>query len=184
MQSSADHGDRVRNAETAASIADTLRGDFAAFKSALIPLEGYFRDLWASMKFDPTTKESLVALFTEQKKRCEVTGHLLDNIVSRYDRFLGLVSYLHLHSSCRLIKHVTAAELHQYPDGRRDEACFRTKCRNDSHYGRPHEADCRGNDTDEELDKTKCRSNTENGTARRTGSKTVNTERPTGAGIV
>ena len=104
MQSSADHGDRVRNAENAARVADTLRGDFAAFKSALIPLEGYFRDLWSAMKFDPATKESLVALFNEQKKLCEVTGHLLDNIVSRYDRFLGLVLYLHLHSNRRLIK--------------------------------------------------------------------------------
>ena len=104
MQSSPDYGDRVRNAQTSARIADTLRFDFAAFNSALIPLEGYFQGLWSAMKFGPTIRESLVTLFTEQKRRCEVTRNLLDNIVSRYDRFLGSVLYLLVHSNCRLIK--------------------------------------------------------------------------------
>ena len=104
FQDSADHYDRLQNAEISSRISDMLRGDFAVFQSALIPLEQYFQDLWTTMKFGPAIKKELGALFTEQKKRCEVTGHLLDNIVSRYDRFLGLVSYLYLHCNGRLIK--------------------------------------------------------------------------------
>jgi len=114
LQGSDDHYHRVRRAETSARIADMLRGDFAVFQSALLPLERYFQDLWSMINFSPDIRASLGALFVEQKKRCEVTGHLLDNIVSRYDRFLGTVSYLHLHSKARLIESETAAALHQY----------------------------------------------------------------------
>jgi hypothetical protein len=87
------------------------------FQSALTSLEKFFQDLWCTMNLDPNIGESLGALLTKQKRHSEVTSLVLDNVVSRYDRFLNLVSYLHPHSNECLIKKVTVAELHQYTDG-------------------------------------------------------------------
>jgi hypothetical protein len=98
-------------------MADMIRGDFMVFQSALTSLEEYLQDFWRILNLDPAIKESLGALFMEQRKQCEVIESSFDNVVSRYDRFLNLVPYLHPHSNGCLIKNVTAAELHQYTDG-------------------------------------------------------------------
>jgi len=92
-----DHNARVRSAEDYAGSVDVMRGDFIAFKDALVSLEQYFQQMWSLLSLDPNISESLGALFTEQKKSCEATSHLLDNIVSRYDRYLNLVSVPHPH---------------------------------------------------------------------------------------
>jgi hypothetical protein len=99
LNSKADHDKRVRNAEINVRLADEMRCDFMCFQSALASLEKYFQALWCTMKLDPSIGESLGALFIEQKKHSEVTSLVLDNVVSRYDRFLNLVSYLHPHSN-------------------------------------------------------------------------------------
>jgi hypothetical protein len=117
LDSSADHDDRVRSAEVEIRLADEMRYDFMTFRLALTSLEKYFQDLWCTMKLDPNTGESLCALLTEQKKHSKATSLILDSVVSRYDRLLNLVSYLHPHSNECLIENVTVAELHQYPDG-------------------------------------------------------------------
>jgi len=92
-----DHNTRVRSAENYAGTADMMRGDFIAFKHALASLEQYFQQIWSLLSLDPNISESLGALFTEQKNSCEATSHLLDNIVSRYDRYLNLVLDPHPH---------------------------------------------------------------------------------------
>jgi len=117
LDSSADHDTRVRAADAFARAADTRVGDFKAFQSALTSLEEYLQDFWHILNLDPAGKASLDALITEQRKQCTVIAPLLDNIVSRYDRSLNLVTYLHLHSNECLIKNGTATELHQYTDG-------------------------------------------------------------------
>ena len=95
----ADHEDRVRRAEIRATVADELRGHVKVFQSALISLETYFQGFWDTMNLDPNTRESLCALITEQRNHCEVTSHLVDNIVTRSDRFLNLVWCLYPHSN-------------------------------------------------------------------------------------
>jgi len=135
LDNSADHNRRVQIAELSARLADCTRGDFMALRSALNSLEQYFQDLWCTLKLDPATGEPLSALFLEQKKYCEVTGHFLDSLVSRYDRFLNLVWSLRSHSNWCLIQHVTAAELHQYPDDR-------TKCGGYEENGRACGPEC------------------------------------------
>jgi hypothetical protein len=117
LDSSTDHEERVRRAEADATVADEMRYDFITYRLALKSLEKYFQDLWCTMKLDPNIGESLGALLTEQKKHSEATSLVLDSVVSRYDRFLNLVSYLHPHSNECLIENGTVAELHQYPDG-------------------------------------------------------------------
>ena len=99
LDSGADHNVRVRAAEAFARFADMTRGDFTIFKNSLVSLERYFRDLRSPLNLDSHIRGSLSVSFTEQKERCEATSHLLDNVVSRYDRFLNLVSYLHPHSN-------------------------------------------------------------------------------------
>src|SRR5258706_3591080 len=93
-----DHHGRVRAAEAFASHADRTRGDFVVFRKAFVSLEQSFRGSKFPFTFNAHIRESLNASFTEQKELCEVTSHLFDNIVSRYDRFLNLVSHLHPHS--------------------------------------------------------------------------------------
>jgi hypothetical protein len=114
LNSDADHDSRVRDAEIHARVADRLRGDFKAFQSALTSLEEYLQSFWRILKLDPAVKESLDALIMEKRKQCEAIDLLLDSIVSRYDRFLNLVTHLHPHSNGCLIKNDTATELHQY----------------------------------------------------------------------
>src|SRR5260221_272667 len=121
LDSDADHNASVRTAELDARVADMMKGDFMVFQSALTSLEEYLQHFWRILNLDPAVKESFGVLFTKQRKEFEATSLLHDNIVSRYDRFLNLVSYLHSYSNGRLIKNITAAELHQYPNGRRDE---------------------------------------------------------------
>jgi len=99
LDKTANHEDRVRTAEKNATLADELKGDVKAFQSALISLEKYFQGFWDTMNFDPDTRESLCALITEQRNHGEVTSHLVDNIVTRYDRFLNLVWCLDPHSN-------------------------------------------------------------------------------------
>ena len=99
FDNSADHDARVRSAEVDARSADQMKGDFMAFQSALASLEEYLQDFWRILNLDPYIKESVGALFMEQRKQCEVTRQRLDTLVSRYDRFLNLVPYLHSHSN-------------------------------------------------------------------------------------
>jgi hypothetical protein len=99
LDSSADHEDRVRTAEVDVRLADEMRCDFMTFRLALTSLEKYFQDLWCTMKLDSNIGESLGALLIEQKRHSEATSLILDSVVSRYDRFLNLVSYLHPHSN-------------------------------------------------------------------------------------
>ena len=80
----------MRVAEVTARLTDQIKCDFTAFQLALASVEKS-HDLWHMLKLDLATRESLGALFTEQKKRCEVTSLFLDSLVSRYDRFLNLV---------------------------------------------------------------------------------------------
>jgi len=98
------HGHLVRSVEIKSRITDMMRGDFLAFQSALTTLEKYFQALWCTMNLDPNIRGPLGALLTEQKKDCEVTSLLLDNIAGRYDRFLNLVSYLHRRSNWCIIQ--------------------------------------------------------------------------------
>jgi hypothetical protein len=91
-----DHNYRVRRAEVCARIIDQTRGDFKAFQSALASVEKC-QDLWCTLNLDPTTRESLDTMLTEQKKQCEVTGHLLDNLSNRFDRNLNLVCICRFH---------------------------------------------------------------------------------------
>jgi hypothetical protein len=104
LDSIGDHNNRVRDAEAYARYADMERGDFIAFKHALGSLERFFQDLWSLLNLDPDIRESLGVPLTEQKRRCEVTRHLIDNVVSRNDRSLNLVSYLHPHLNGWYIK--------------------------------------------------------------------------------
>ena len=105
LASDDDHIGRVRAAEAFARHADMTKGDLIIFMKAFGSLEQYFRESRSPFTFDPPTRESLNALFTEKKDRCEVTRYLFDNIVSRYDRFLDLVSHLHPHSNrCNIQK--------------------------------------------------------------------------------
>ena len=137
-----DHDARVRTAELGVRLADMIRGDFMAFKAALTSLEGYLQDFWRILNLDPAIKESLCVMLMEKRNQCEVISLLFDNIVSRYDRFLNLVPCLHVYSSGCLIKPITAVELHQYPDDRRDEECLRAKCGGHKEDGRASRAKC------------------------------------------
>jgi len=82
----------VLNSEFSARLADATRGDFKVFRSALKSLEGYLQDFWRILNLDPAIKESLDALILEKRMQCEVIDLLLDNLVSRYDRYLNLVT--------------------------------------------------------------------------------------------
>jgi len=116
LTNDADHEFRVRRAENNSSVVDAARGDFKAFRSTLKSLEGYLQDFWCILKLDPAIKESLDALIMEKRMQCEVIDLLLDNLVSRYDRYLNLVTHLHPHSNGSLLRNGTVAELHQYTD--------------------------------------------------------------------
>ena len=94
-----DHDARVRRAEVDSTVVDKMKYDFKAFQSALASLEGYLQDFWRILNLDAAIKESISTLLMEQRVRSEVTSLLLDNLVSRYDRFLNLVLYLHASSS-------------------------------------------------------------------------------------
>ena len=142
MDSGGDQDARVRTAELDARLADMTSGDFTAFKAALTSLEENLQDFWRILNLDPAIKESLCAMLIERRKQCEMTSLLFDNVVGRYDRCLNLVLCLHQYSNGCSIKAVTATELHQYPDDRRDEEYLRAKCQNDPR--------------DEVLDRTKC----------------------------
>jgi len=142
LTNDADHDSRVRSAENIASIADRTRGDFKSIRSALKSLEGYLQDFWRILNLDPAIKESLDALILEQRVQCEVIDLALDNLVSRYDRYLNLVTYLRPHSNESLLKIGTVAELHQYTDGRRDEECVRAKCQDDRRDERTRNEEC------------------------------------------
>ena len=95
LDSGGDHHAQVQAAEVVATVADMIRGDFMAFQSALTSLEESLQDLYRILSLDPAVKESLGALFMELRRKCEVPGLLFDSVVTRYDRFLNLVSYLH-----------------------------------------------------------------------------------------
>jgi len=103
LDKSADHNGRVRSAERSARLVDCTSGDFMAVRSALESLKQYFQDSWCTLKLDPAIRESLGALFLEQKKYCEATAHLFDILVSRCDRFLNLVWNLRSHGNGCLI---------------------------------------------------------------------------------
>jgi len=103
LDSTSDHEARVRQAEFNARSVDFTKGDFTTLRSALASVEEC-QGLWDTLKLDLAIGQSLSALFMEQKKRCEVTANLLDNLVSRYDRFLNLVRYLHPCSNGYLIQ--------------------------------------------------------------------------------
>ena len=101
-----DHDSRVRLAEINSRIADTTRGDFKAFRSALESLMGHLQDFWCILKLDPAIKESLDALIMKNKMQCEVIDLLWENVISRYDRFLNLVTYLDHRSNESYLKMV------------------------------------------------------------------------------
>jgi len=103
LDSTSGHEARVRQAEFNARSVDYTKGDFTTLRSALTSVEEC-QGLWDTLKLDPAIRQSLASLFMEQKHRFQVTANLLDNLVSRYDRFLNLVWYLHLYSSEDLIK--------------------------------------------------------------------------------
>ena len=88
--STPDHKTRVRQAESKARSVDYTKGDFTTLRSALASVE-QCQGLWDALKLDPAIRKSLSALFIEQKQRYQVIANLLDNLVSRYDRFLNLV---------------------------------------------------------------------------------------------
>jgi len=104
LGNTANHEKRVWAGERITTLADEVKGDFRAFQSALISLERYFQGLGDTMNLDPKTIESLGELITEQKIHCEVTSHLVDNIVTRYDRFLNVVWWFYPHSNQCLIQ--------------------------------------------------------------------------------
>ncbi len=81
-----------------------IRGDFIVFQSAFTSLEEYLEDFWRILNLDPAVKESFGALFMKRRKQSEVTKLLHDSIVTRYDRFLNLVPYLHSYANRCLIK--------------------------------------------------------------------------------
>ena len=145
LESGADDNARVRTAEVEARCADMARGDFMIFQFALTSLEKYLHDFCRILNLDPVVKESFGALFMEQRKECEVTKLLYDNIVSRYDRFLNLVPYLHSYFNGCLAKNITAAELHQSPDSRRGEESLRAKCGGWQEDGRSHRIESTAN---------------------------------------
>jgi len=121
LASGADHADRVRQADIDTRSASVTKSNVMAFQSAFASLEQYFQDLFRVTDLDPNIRQSVNALLTEQKMRHMATGHLVDNFVSRFDQHMNLVQCPHPHSSGCLIQNVTATQLHQYPDGRRDE---------------------------------------------------------------
>lgn len=86
-----DHEDRVKSAESSARTVDRTRADFVAFQAALTPLEKLLQDLWSTSNHRSTSNKSSIIIFAEQKEQCKVTGHVLDSLVSRYDRYLTLV---------------------------------------------------------------------------------------------
>ena len=88
---SGDHNDHVRNTESTARAVDRARGDFMVFQCALPSLERRLQDLWSTLHHRHTFSESFGTLLTEQKEYCKVTGHLLDSLVIRYDRYLTVV---------------------------------------------------------------------------------------------
>ena len=114
LDSSSGHEARIHQAEFNARSVDYTKGDFTTLQSALTSVEEC-QDLWNTLKLDPANRNTLYFLFMEQKHRFQVTANLLDNLVSRYDRFLNLVWYLHLYSSEDLINNMTAAQLYEYP---------------------------------------------------------------------
>ena len=91
LDTSDNHNERVRDAEGLARTMDYTRSDFATFQAAFTSLEKHLQDLWSTLNLHPTFSESFGALFAEQKELCEGTRHLLDGLVSRYDRYLTLV---------------------------------------------------------------------------------------------
>ena len=99
LGSGADHDARVRTAELGARLADMIRCDFRAFQSALGSLEEYLQDFWRILNLDPAMKKSLGVLLMEKRKQREVIDLLWDHLVSRHDRFLSLVTYLHPRSN-------------------------------------------------------------------------------------
>src|SRR5258706_3660078 len=103
LDNASDHEARVRQAEFHARSVDYTTGDFTTLRSALVSVEEC-HNLWYTLKLGLGVRASLSALFKEQKQRCHVTANLLDNLVSRYDRFLNLVWYLHPCSNGDLIK--------------------------------------------------------------------------------
>ena len=103
LVNTSDHEARVRQAEINARSVDYTKGDFTTLQLALASVEEC-HNLWNTLKLYPGVKESLSPLFMEQKRRCQVTANLLDNLVSRYDRFLNLVWYLHPCSNEDLIE--------------------------------------------------------------------------------
>lgn len=88
--STPNHKIRVRQAESKARSVDYTKGDFTTLRSALASVE-QCQGLWDALKLDPAIRKSLSALFMEQEQRYQVIASLLDNLVSRYDRFLNLV---------------------------------------------------------------------------------------------
>ena len=103
LDSSADHHQRVQNAENMARTADQARGNLLAFQDALTASEQYFRDNWCELNLDPATRESFGALFAEQKQQFVVTSRVYDSLVTRFDRFLNLVWCLRPHFNVCLI---------------------------------------------------------------------------------
>ena len=91
LDMSDNHNDRLQNTEKYARAVDRARGDFVAFQAAVTSLERRLEDLWSTVTPRSTFHESFNTLFTEQKEHCKVTGHLLDSLVIRYDRYLTLV---------------------------------------------------------------------------------------------
>ena len=103
LESTSDHEARVRQAEINARSVDYTKGDFTTLRLALASAEEC-QNLWSTLKLYPSARRSLSPLFMEQRQRCLVTANLLDNLVSRYDRFLNLVRYLHPYSNEDLIE--------------------------------------------------------------------------------
>ena len=95
LDNSADHNALARTAEGDSRLADMIKGDFMIFQSTLTPLEEFLQDFCRKLDLDPAVMESFGALFMKQRKECEATNLLYANVVSRYDRFLNLVSYFH-----------------------------------------------------------------------------------------
>ena len=90
LDKGSDHDKHVRSTENLVRAIDRTRGNFSNFQLAFVSVEKC-QELRHMLNLDQTARDSLDALFMQQKMRLKATGQLFDNILSRHDRFLNLV---------------------------------------------------------------------------------------------
>jgi len=88
------HKTRVESAEIHASRVDQTRCDAHIFRTALIESAKQCQKMSHLLRIDSTCEEFLASAFSELERRCMDIESIFDSLVSRYDRFLNLVSHL------------------------------------------------------------------------------------------